>query len=475
MEEKELIIIGGGPAGYVAAIRACQLGSKATLIEEDTLGGVCLNRGCIPTRALVRAAELLELPKKAKEYGISYSEPTIDLAKIIARKDTIVKTVVAGVQLLMRENGIDVIKGAGKLLSPNELEIAMPEGKNRITAKRIIIATGAHHQKPDVPGGERTITTTEVLSMKVIPSSILIVGGGPIGITYATILSRLGTEVTVIEETKHILPDFDEEIAGLIERQLKKAKVKVQYEAILQEIGEGNQDESKVMVIVNGQEEVLTAQYVLVGDTRVPNIDGIGLDHSGVSLVDGCIKVNSRLETNITGIYAAGDVTGKPMLAHYAFEAGRIAAENALGKTSTIYGNLIPQCVYSNPEIATVGLTERQAADQGYQVKVGRFPFSANGLATVLGERTGFVKVVSETRYGQILGVHILGTQASELISEAVLAMRLEESPSIIGSTIHLHPTLSEALMEAMLDLNGDTIHFKSQNFESNNKSIIKN
>jgi dihydrolipoamide dehydrogenase len=215
---------------------------------------------------------------------------------------------------------------------------------------------------------------------------------------------------------------------------------------------------------VKEQKEVLTVRYVLVGDTRVPNVVGIGLEYSGVSLVEGCIKVNNRMETNVAGIYAAGDVIGESMLAHYAFETGRIAAENALGKQSTINRNVVPRCVYSYPEIATVGLTEEQAVAQGYQVKIGRFPFSANGLATVLGERTGFVKVVSETRYGQILGVHILGTLASELISEAVLAMRLEESPSLIGSTIHVHPTLSEALMEAMLDLSGQTIHYKSKN-----------
>lgn len=464
MEEKEVVIIGGGPAGYVAAIRARQLGAKATLVEEDTLGGVCLNRGCIPTRALVRAAELIELPKKAKEYGITYGEPVVDLAKMIARKDTIMKTVVGGVQLLMRENGVDVIKGAGRLLSPSELEIKMPEGTNRFTAKRIIIATGAHHQKPGVPGGESAITTTEALTMKEVPSSILIMGAGPIGITYATIFSRLGAEVTVIEESKQVLPGFDNEIARLIERELKKIKVKIMNEATLQEIEQGNQNESRVTVMVKDQKVVLTVRYVLVGDTRVPNVAGIGLEYSGVSLVDGCIKVNHRLETNVAGIYAAGDVIGESMLAHYAFETGRIAAENALGKQSTINQDLVPRCVYSYPEIATVGLTEEQAVAQGYQVKIGRFPFSANGLATVLGERTGFVKVVSETRYGQILGVHILGTLASELISEAVLAMRLEESPSLIGSTIHLHPTLSEALMEAMLDLSGQTIHYKSKN-----------
>lgn len=464
MEERELVIIGGGPAGYVAAIRARQLGAKVTLVEEDALGGTCLNRGCIPTRALVRAVELLEFPKKAKAYGITCGEPTFDLAKMIARKDTIVKTVVGGVQLLMRENGIEVIKGAGRLLSPTELEIKTPAGTNHLTAKRIIIATGAHYKKPTVPGGESTITATEALTMKEVPSSILILGAGPIGMAYATIFSRLGAEVTVIEETAQILPGFDYEIVRLLERELKKVKVKVLNEAVLNEITQSNPNESRVTVMVKGQEEVLNTRCVLVADRRVPNVADIGLESAGVSVVDGCIEVKNRLETSVAGIYAAGDVTGEPMLAHYAFAAGRIAAENALGKQSTIDKNVVPRCVYSYPEIASVGLTEEQAGAEGYQIKVGRFPFSANGLATVIGERIGLVKVVSETKYGQILGVHILGTLASEMISEAVLAMRLEEPPSLIGGTIHAHPTLSEALMEAMLDLSGETLHFMSKN-----------
>ncbi|MDP2920448.1 MAG: dihydrolipoyl dehydrogenase [Dehalococcoidia bacterium] len=459
MSETNVLIIGGGPAGYVAAIRARQLGAKVTLVEKDALGGTCLNRGCIPTRALVRGVELLDLPKKAKEYGITYPAPEVDFARMIARKDTIIKTVGGGVQLLLKENGVEVLKGEARLVSRNEVEARTASGTSKLTANRIVIATGAHQQKPAVPGADTIITTTEALTLNEVPPSMLVLAAGPIGITFAVIFARLGSSVTVAHESAQILPGFDREIVGLLERELRKEKVKILTEASLKEIsGES------VTVTVKGKEEAITTKYVLVADSRVPNIEGLGLENAGITLINGHIKVNNRLETDVPGIYAAGDVAGGPMLAQAAFTGGRIAAENALGKSSTIDFNTIPRCVYTFPEIACVGLTEEEATTQGYQVRTGRFPFSANGLATVLGERTGLVKVVSDTKYGQILGVHILGPSATELISEAVLAMRLEEPSRVIGSTVHAHPTLSEALMEAMLDVSGETLHFISKN-----------
>jgi len=459
MEERDIVIIGGGPAGYVGAIRARQLGAKVTLVEKDALGGTCLNRGCIPTRALVRAVELIDLPKKAKEYGITYPAPEFDITKIIARKDTIVKTVNGGVQMLLRENGVEVIKGDARLTSPTDIEVRIDSGTQQFKANRIVISTGASHVKPSVPGADSIISTTDALAMKSVPPSVLVLGAGPIGVTFAIIFTRLGAAVTVAEESAQVLPGFDREIVGMLERELRKEKIKFITEANLKEVRP-----DAAIISVKGKEETVPASQVVVADARMANIAELRLDSAGVSVENGHIKVNSRLETSVPGIYAAGDVAGGPMLAHAAFTGGRIAVENALGRSAAIDFNTIPRCVYTFPEIACVGLTEEEAAAQGYSVKVGRFPFSANGLATVLGERTGLVKVVSEAKYGQILGVHILGQNASELISEAVVAMRLEEPPSVIGGATHLHPTLSEALMEAMLDVGGETIHFISKN-----------
>jgi dihydrolipoamide dehydrogenase len=459
MADTDLLIIGGGPAGYVGAIRARQLGAKVTLIERDALGGTCLNRGCIPTRAMVRAVEFIDLPRKAREYGITFPPPEIDFTKIIARKDTIVKIIGSGVRSLMNENGVEVIKGDAKFVSPNEIRVKTENGDTNITSQRIIIATGAFTAKPSVPGAESIITTTEVLSLKEIPHSLLVVGAGPIGIAFAIIYARLGSNVTVIEESVEVLKGFDREITTLIARELRKEKVKILTEVKLLAVENG-----KAVLKMKDKEETYTAEIVMVADSRSANVNDIGLENTGITLKDDHIMVNTSLETNVPGIYAAGDVAGGLMLAHAAFSGGRIAAESALGKQSTMDFNTIPRCIYTFPEIACVGLTEDEATVKGYQVRVGRFPFSANGLATVLGERGGLVKVVSETKYGQILGVHILGPNASELVSEAVLAMRLEESPQVLGSTIHAHPTLSEALMEAALDVNGETLHSISKN-----------
>jgi len=460
MEERELLIIGGGPAGYVAAIRARQLGVTATLVEKDALGGTCLNRGCIPTRALVRAVELLRLSTKAKEYGINYLPPEINFLKMMARKDTIIKTIGGGVQGLLRDNSIEVIKGEAKLTSPTEIEIREESASRHFKSKKIVIAAGVKQQKPNIPGADRIITISEVLSLKEIPGTMLILGAGSIGITYAVIFARLGSQVTVIEESTRILTGFDRELVGLLERELRKEKFKIITEATLKEV----QEESAV-ISIKGVSENVSTKCVVAADIKVASDEaGLGLENAGIDVIDGHIKVDNHLETNVPGIYAAGDVAGGSMLAHAAFNGGRVAAENIAGKNSSIDFNTIPRCIYTFPEIATAGLTEEEAIARGNTVRVGRFPFSANGLATINGERNGLVKVVTETKYEQILGVHIFGHSASELISEAVLAMRLEEPARVIGGTTHLHPTLSEALMEAALDVNGETIHFASKN-----------
>jgi len=445
MEERDVVIIGGGPAGYVAAIRVSQLGGKATLIESNTIGGTCLNRGCIPTRALVRGVEFIDLTKSAKDFGVSGKEAEVDFSKMMARKDTIVKTIVSGVKLLLEGNGVEVINGTGRFISPSQLEVELPDRtKKEITTRRIIIATGSRGKKVSIPQGEgeKIIDTTQALELKEVPKSMLIIGGGFVGLALATIFSKLGTSITIVEPSPRLLPEIDSEIVSILEKELKKAKIQVYTQA----------------------QANLTAEYVLLTE-REANIDGLGLDKAGVKLNEkGGIAVNKRMETNVPRILAAGDVTMEHMWTHVAFAQGIIAAENAMGKSSEIDYTVIPYCANTFPEIAGVGITEDEANAKEYRVRVGRFPFAGNGMATILGQRTGMIKVITEEKYGQILGVHIIGPQASNLIPEAALAMKLDATPEDIGLTMHGHPTLSEALWEAARDVNGETIHFISQN-----------
>ncbi len=468
MEERDVVIVGGGPAGYVAAIRVSQLGGRATLIENNTIGGTCLNRGCIPTRALVRGVEFIELTKSAKDFGVSYQESEVDFSKMMARKDTIVRTIVAGMKLLLDGNGVEVINGTGKFLSPSQLEVQLGDGtKKEITARRIIIATGSRCKKVSIPGGkgEKVINTTEALELKQLPKSMLIMGDGFVGVALATIFSRLSTSVTIVEPSPRLLAEIDSEIVSILDKELKKAKIQTYTQAQVVRIDEGEQGEKNIAVTVNGEEANLTAEYILIAGEREANTDGLGLDKAGVELNDkGGITVNGRMETSVPSISAAGDVTMQHMWTHVAYAEGIVAAENTMGKSSEIDYTVIPYCANTFPEISGVGITEDEAIAQGYQVRVGRFPFAGNGMATILGERTGMIKVITEEKYGQILGVHIIGPQASNLIPEAALAMKLDVTPEDIGLTMHGHPTLSEALWEAAKDVTGETIHFISQN-----------
>lgn len=464
-EERDLVILGGGPAGYVAAIRARQLGGRVALVERDTLGGTCLNRGCIPARALVRGVEFLDLARRARDYGVNLEVAEVNLSRMMARKDTIIRTVVGGVELLMRENGVEVIRGEGQLLSPSVVEVKLGDGTSRqMTARRIILATGAVPEKPPVPGGPETITTDQALCFTEVPRSLVVLGAGPVGFALAGIFSRLGASLAVIEESTEILPGIDREITSLFEREMKKQKIQLHTGAKIQRIEKGPGDERTIVLTVEGVEIILTAQYVVVAGGRKPNVTGLGLDKVGVRIAEGAVVVDGKMQTSVPGIYAAGDVTGEPMLAHVAFAEGRVAVENALGKGAEIDHVAVPRCLYTAPEIASVGLTETEALARGYQVRVGRFPFAANGMATILAERTGMVKLISEARYGQILGVHIIGPHAADLIPEAALAMKLDATPQEIGAIIYPHPSLAEALMEAALDVTGETLHFRSPN-----------
>jgi len=459
VEEKDVVVIGGGPAGYVAAIRVMQLGGKAALIEEESLGGTCIKRGCIPTSVLVRGTEFLEMPGKARDYGITLKVEEVNLARMMARKDTVVKTVTGGLDLLVKGNGVEVLKGRGRLLSAREVELRQEGGAcTKISARQVIIATGSRIRKPLFTGAEESITTDQALDLKEIPRSVLIVGDGTVAFTFAAIFNRLGTQVTVITGSSRILPGVDQEIVTLFLREMKKSKVIVHPRSSIQSVVGNREGQKAVTAVIDGKETTLTCHYVLMAEEREANVDGLGLDAAGVKEGASGIAVNSRMETSVPGVFAAGDATGG-RLAHVAFAEGKVAAENALGKDVRMDYAAIPKCLNTIPEIASVGLTEEEAVGQGHSLQIGRFPFAANGMATILGERSGLVKIIADSRYGQTLGVHMIGPQASNLIPESVLAMKVEATPQEIGSAIHIHPSLSEALMEAAMAVTHESIH----------------
>ncbi|MGB9698085.1 MAG: dihydrolipoyl dehydrogenase [Thermodesulfobacteriota bacterium] len=463
MEEKEIVIIGGGPGGYVAAIRSAQLGCRVTLIEKEELGGTCLNWGCIPTKALLRGVEILENLRHAAEFGIQMGEVKIDFLKLMARKDRAVKTIVSGVTNLLKTWGVEVIKGKASLLSPKEIEVFDQQGeKRKILAKKLILAPGSIPAELPFPGRNlsKVIDSQGALQLKRIPHSIVIIGAGPIGLEFGTIFTALGSKVTIIEMRPQILPQEDEEIASALERILKRNSMQINLNCLVKEISESQEGAKEVRAILNNREEKLfTGEYVLIAGGRQPNLEELGVEKAGIKVGPKGIEVNEKMETNIPGIYAVGDVTGQILLAHFAMAQGVAAAENAVGREVTLKPRVVPRCIYTLPEVAAVGLTEEEAKKAGYDLKIGHYPFAANGKATAMGERNGFVKVIAEKKYGEVLGIHILGPQATDLIGEAILAMRLEATAQDIAHTIHPHPTLSEALMEAALDVNGEARH----------------
>lgn len=452
MEDRDVVIIGGGPAGYMAAIRVTQLGGKATIIEKDTIGGMCLNHGCVPMVALSRAVELLEMGKNAKDFGITYEVMAVDFQKMISRKDRVVKTLVSGVKQMLEAYGVEVIEGTGKLLSPFQIEVYLrDETKKELKARKIIISTGSQYPKVPLWGGmEKVINPTEALKLKEIPKSMVIVGGGFIEVALATIFSRLGTKVMMVEEMSQILPQIDREIVTILEKEFKDNSIQIYSDARIMNMVPGKKDDLSILIDHKGQQATIEAQYVLVSEGREANIEGHGLKEVGVNLNEkGGISVNQQMETIQPRVYAAGDVTMEHMWASVAYFEGMTAAENAMGQNSKIDYKAVPYWTPTIPEVSGVGMTEEEAVAEGYKIRIGRFPFAGNGMAAILGQRTGMVKVIKEERYGEVLGVHMIGPRAAELIAEAALAMRMEGTPGEIAKTIHVHPSLSEALWEA--------------------------
>ncbi|HXZ37355.1 MAG TPA: dihydrolipoyl dehydrogenase [Thermodesulfobacteriota bacterium] len=462
MAERDIVIIGAGPGGYVAAIKAAQMGGKVTLIEKEELGGTCLNWGCIPTKALLRGVELLESVKGGQEFGIQTTGLSVDFPKLMARKDRAVKTLVSGVTALMKTNGIEVIKGKARLLSPQRIQVLDDKGLAvEYQARKVILATGSVSARLPIPGADLTgvIDSNGALQLTRIPESMVVIGAGPIGLEFGTVFAALGTRVNIIEMLPQILPSEDPEVASALDKALRSFKIQTLTGAQVKMIEETGEGKKKVLTLTEGGEKTFEAEVVLVAVGRKPNLEGLGVQEAGIQVGKKGIEVNSRMETKVPGVYAIGDVTGQWLLAHFAFAQGEVAAENAVGHEAQLEPRAVPRCVYTLPEVASVGLTEKEAREGKTEYRVGRFPFSANGKATVLGERNGFVKIISEAKYGEILGVHIFGPHATDLIGEALLAMQLEGTAQDIALAIHPHPTLTEALKEGALDVDGMALH----------------
>ncbi|OGS19458.1 MAG: dihydrolipoyl dehydrogenase [Elusimicrobia bacterium RIFOXYA2_FULL_40_6] len=435
----ELIIIGAGPGGYVAAIRAAQLGAKVLVIEKDELGGTCLNRGCIPTKALVASASVLLTARRAGQFGIKAENISADIIAIIERKNKIVKQFRMGIAGIFKSYNIESVKGNAVFTANNELDIS----GEKVSFKKCIIATGS---KPStIPGvtvdGSKIITSDHILDIQSIPSTLLIIGSGAIGIEFACIFNALGTKVTIVEMLPRIMPNEDEEISDKFKQLLVRDGIEIKTEY-------------KVT-----SEELANYEKVLVSTGRKPITENLGLEKAGIKLIErGFIAVNDKMETNVSGVYAVGDVAGGVLLAHKASQEGIVAAENACGKDSRADYSIIPGCVYSIPEVSSVGLSEKKAIEKGYEVGVGRFPFAACGRAITLGETKGFAKIIVDLKTDIILGVHIIGAEASELIAEAVLAVKLKATTKDLTRIIHAHPTMAEAVFEAAHDVHKQAI-----------------
>ena len=461
MSEIDVVIIGGGPGGYVAAIKAAHLGLKAVLVEKDKLGGVCLNRGCIPTKALVSTAELLNHLQRAEEFGIQVKDCSFDFPAVMKRKDLITRRLSSGVELLMKANQVRVVRGEGQILEPGKVEITDSAGKKEvIKTKNIIIATGSSVMKLPLPGmnSEGVITSDEALSLSELPSRMLIVGGGVVGIEFAGIFKALGVEVTVVEMLPRILLPIDEEISRRLTQLLKRKGIEILTDCKVKEIKKVNQN-LEVLISTTDGEKKLKTEKVLSAAGRVPELGNIDVQRLGIELDRKAIKVDEKMRTNIPGIYAVGDVVGKIMLAHVASREGIVAVENIAGKDSLMDYKVVPNCVFSMPEVASVGLTEEEAQKENNNIKVSKFPFMANSKALGMGETEGMVKIIADADTSELLGVHILGAHASDLIAEGTLALSMEATAEEIVNTIHAHPTLAEAIAEAAEGIAGKPIH----------------
>ena len=464
-EQFDVTIIGSGPGGYVAAIRAGQLGLKAAIVEKDTrLGGTCTLRGCIPTKQMLMSAHIFEQMQHAADFGVEATGIQLAFANVQKRKDKVVLKNSKGIEYLMKKNKVTVFKGTGRLGLPGRVEVTDAEGKKQtLQSKNIIIATGSVVRP--IPGfetdGKQVVSSDHILELKEVPKSLIVMGCGAVGVEFASVYSRFGADTTIVELMPQIVPLEDEEVSKELERSFRKRGIKSLVGTKLEKL-----EKTPTSVKVSGKnskgEDVnLEAEMLLVAVGRMPYTQGLGLEGTKIKVDRGFIQVDEYQQTAEKGVYAIGDVVPTPLLAHLASKEGIVAVEHMSGQKDVrpINLRLVPNCTYCDPEIGSVGLTEAKAKELGYEVKVGRFPFSASGKARIIGEEEGFVKIVGEKKYDEILGVHIIGPHATELIAEACVAMQLESTADELGRTMHAHPTVSEAVMEAAEGVHDLAIH----------------
>lgn len=456
--QTDIAILGSGPGGYVAALRAAQLGAQVVLIEEKRIGGVCLNVGCIPAKALLRSAEVYRTLQRVEEFGLKLEGNVApNWSAIQERKDKIVQQLVRGVELQLRKAGVQVLQGRGQFVAPRTLEVTTTQGMQRIEATSIVIATGARPVRLPLPGFglPGVMDSTKALTLEELPDRLLIVGGGVIGVEFAEIFGAFGVEVTIVEVLNSLLPLMDADLGQALARTFDKRDIKLLLNSRVTRVDAENGVLQATVVTPHG-EEIVGADKILVAVGRRPNVEDLGLELTGVRAEKTGIPVDARMQTNVPAIYAIGDVTDGFQLAHVASMGGEVAVENALGHSSTLNLKTVPSCAYTDPEIASVGLTEAQAREAGYDVRVGRSPLTASGKARTHGVTEGFVKVVSEDHFGEVLGLHIVAPHASDLVHEGALALALEVTLAEVITTVHAHPTLGEAVREAAVAARGN-------------------
>ncbi|MBN1382180.1 MAG: dihydrolipoyl dehydrogenase [Deltaproteobacteria bacterium] len=456
-EKAKITVIGGGVGGYPAAIRAARMGADVTLIERDVLGGTCLNRGCIPTKALLQSASVIQTMKESQIFGITCKGYEVNFSAVMNRKNNVVSRLSGGVASLLNAKKIKIIKGTASFVDPQTVQIS--ETGEKIKSDKILIASGSQPGKIPVPGidGPGVMDSTQVLEMKSLPKSAVIIGGGVIGVEFAQFLNAMGTSVTILEMLPNLIPTLDLEISVHLQKLIAKTGVNVITNAAVKGIADKD-DANEVTYLLADKTGSVSAEKVILTVGRKPDFSFLNIDKVGIKHDGGAIVVNEFMETNISGIYAAGDVIGGIMLAHVASAEGEYAVKNAMGHKEVMSYRAIPSCIYTSPEVACVGLSEEEAK-RNHDIQIGRFPFRGNGKAFVLNDIEGMVKIIADRQYGQVLGVHILGPHATDMIAEAVLGMNMEMTVMDIANAVHPHPTVSEAIMEAAMTLSGGAIH----------------